>query len=535
LTGGRAGVPSLLRSTMSDESRSTSAPSGKSPRVISVGGGPGGAGKSLIAVNLGVYLAQLGRSVIIADLDPASAGLHTMLGLDPERRATSEGDEEPRSEPIATSIPGLVLLPPAHDPSGAPGRASQKARWLTKVRELAADYVLLDLGAGVSHMALDLFAASDVGLCVTIPEPPAIEATYHFLRALFIRHLRRSLSKERHKLRLVERAIKDLAPLPTPLEIVAALQRYDRGVAQIAAAHVTRLHPRLVVSQSRLRSDLELGTAMHDLSERYLGIDLDYLGYVEHDDAVWLTVRRRKPLLIDSPASKGARNVERIARRVLALTAAREGRAEGAAPPPPPERLTLYQVLGVSRGASDEEIRRASKRQRDIFTEGSLPLTSLVWGGELAREQARIEEAHDTLLDPVRRRAYDLSSFPEETGTAIPARNPASRGIASELLMLQSELAREIHAETKFTGALLQKVRESQGVEIADIAAKTKIAAVHLRAIETDAFHTLPALVYTRGFVQELAKCLHLDPSQVARTYLKRMRESLAASGRSAL
>jgi MinD-like ATPase involved in chromosome partitioning or flagellar assembly len=39
-------------------------------------------GKSLLTVNLGVYLAQLGRSVIVADADPAGACLHTMYGLD---------------------------------------------------------------------------------------------------------------------------------------------------------------------------------------------------------------------------------------------------------------------------------------------------------------------------------------------------------------------------------------------------------------------------------------------------------------------
>jgi flagellar biosynthesis protein FlhG len=522
---------------MPEDSRSnTASPPKGSPRVISIGGGPGGVGKSLLAVNLGVYLAQLGRNVIVADVDPAGAGLHTLLGIDPKRQPTGEADEERSSEPIPTLIPGLVLMPPVYDPGGALLRSGKKATWLGKVRNLPADYVLLDLGAGISHVSLDLFAASDVGVCVTIPEPPAIESTYRFLRALFIRQMRRSLAKERYKLRLVERAMKDLPPLPTPLEVIATLERYDRVIAKLAIAQLSRLHARLVVSQTRIRSDLDLGPAMRALAGRYLGIDLDYIGYVEHDDAVWLTVRRKKPLLIDSPASKGARNVERIARRVLALaTAAREGRMpEARLPPPPAESLTLYEALGVSRGASDEEIRRASKRQRDIFGEGSLPLTSLVYGPELVREQARIEEAHDTLLDPVRRRAYDLSTFPEELPSQRPSQDPRAEGIASELIMLQSELAREIHPETQFSGALLQKVRESQGVEITDIAAKTKIAIIHLRAIELDAFEELPALVYTRGFVQELAKCLRLDPSQVARTYLKRMREALALSGRTA-
>src|SRR5215470_20030717 len=100
---------------MSLESRTTSSSSSKqAPRVISVGGGPGGVGKSLLTVNLSVYLAQLGRSVIIADVDPASAGLHTMLGLDPQRRPSpngwsagrssapppSDSDDEPTAPPI---------------------------------------------------------------------------------------------------------------------------------------------------------------------------------------------------------------------------------------------------------------------------------------------------------------------------------------------------------------------------------------------------------------------------------------------------
>jgi flagellar biosynthesis protein FlhG len=40
----------------------------------------------------------------------------------------------------------------------------------------------------------------------------------------------------------------------------------------------------------------------------------------------------------------------------------------------------------------------------------------------------------------------------------------------------------------------------------------------------------LPALVYTRGFVQQLAKFLKLDPTQVSKTYLRRLREWRALS-----
>jgi flagellar biosynthesis protein FlhG len=91
--------------------------------------------------------------------------------------------------------------------------------------------------------------------------------------------------------------------------------------------------------------------------------------------------------------------------------------------------------------------------------------------------------------------------------------------------VLRQELSREINAETEFTGRLLAKVRESLGVELQEIARETKISVAHLAAIEAESFDELPALVYTRGFVQQLAKFLKLDPTQVTKTYLRRLRE----------
>jgi flagellar biosynthesis protein FlhG len=75
----------------------------------------------------------------------------------------------------------------------------------------------------------------------------------------------------------------------------------------------------------------------------------------------------------------------------------------------------------------------------------------------------------------------------------------------------------------------LKRVRESQGVDLLEISAKTKIARMHLAAIEDEEYQDLPAMVYVRGFLAEIAKFLKLDPAQVQRTYARRMREANAA------
>ncbi|HVZ31558.1 MAG TPA: helix-turn-helix domain-containing protein, partial [Polyangiaceae bacterium] len=314
-------------------------------------------------------------------------------------------------------------------------------------------------------------------------------------------------------------------PLPDPLALVQALASQHAGLGELARAELGELRPYLVVNAVRVKQHMELGPAMSDLSRRYLGVALDYVGHIEQDDAVWLSVARQRPLLVDNPAAKGARNLERVARRVLGLASARS--ADAVRPPAPlrPIEPTLYDVLMTHPAAGDEELRKAYKRQRDIFQAGSLPLCSLLTEHAASIERARIEEAHDTLLDARKRRAYDLSTFPDrERQYAAPAPTEDA-AVALERALLREELAHEIGPNTAFSGSLLRKVRESLGVELEEIARHTKISQMQLLAIEEENFSQLPAVVYLRGFVQEMAKFLKLDPTQVARSYLRRHNE----------
>ena len=505
-------------------------------RIIVVGGGRGGVGKSTLTLNLGVYFAQLGRSVVVCDADSGFANLHAMVGLTAAPLVSFDPDDAAPIKPVTTLVPGLQLLPSPFDLLAmAPVKPTRSLSWQKVFSQIEADYVLIHIGSNMSLVGLDLFTMADVAIAVTAPEPIAIETTYGFLRALFARALRRRLMKERLKLKLVERAIEALPPMATPIDIVEAIHRYDHALGNTASRELARLAPRLVVGHTRLRSDLELGPAMSAISGRFLGVDIDYVGHVEYDDAAWLSVRKRVPLLIESPTSKSARNIERIARRILAIImsgdAPREAKSEAsisrdfAGEYRRPGPKNLYEVLGVARTAADDEIRRAYKRQREVFRDGSFPVVSIVTEKALRDEQARIEEAYDTLLDPNRRRSYDLSTFPLEQpeGAAPPKAIDPRR--ADELLQLAHEVSREVHAETEWSGALLRKVREVQNVELVEIAQRTKISSMHLSAIEEERTGDLPALVYVQGFLQEYAKFLKLDPTQVARTYLRRVRE----------
>ena len=70
------------------------------------------------------------------------------------------------------------------------------------------------------------------------------------------------------------------------------------------------------------------------------------------------------------------------------------------------------------------------------------------------------------------------------------------------------------------TGALLRRYREERGVSLRDIANQSKIGTRYLEYIEGDRLDMLPAAVYLRGFLQEYARALGLDPRRTANAYM---------------
>lgn len=487
--------------------------------TIAIGGAKGGVGTSVIAANLALYLASIGRKALLVDADPRGASLHTLVGAPSPARPGASPSLIGR--PADTQVPGLRLLSSGLD-EGLRGRPSgSRQRMARAIHEAEADDAVIDLGACTSRAAIDAFLAADVALLVTLPEPTALESTYRFIRRAFLRHLRRSVRESERAHALMQRA-RELGGSPPPLDLWRSLEDDGDPLAEDVRAAMESFHPNLTINQTRLRADLELGEQVRSAARRRLGIGIEYLGHIESDDTVWSCVRARRLLLIESPGTKASKNVEKIARRLLAI---HSGKRKPMTRTVPPE--SHHDLLEVDRGATDEEVRRAFKRARDIYAPEALACYELFEERELEVLRGRLEEAYDVLLDPARRRPYELSVFPpsDEHDEPAPVRTEQTEPLPAPPALTP---------DTDYTGGLLRAVRESRGIALRDISARTKVGLTYLEAIESDDFGALPAPVYVRGFVTEVAKALKLDASQVARTYVRRYRRYLDERGKSA-
>lgn len=501
-------------------------------RLVAFASGRGGTGRSLLAANVAVYLAQAAKKVVAIDADPAGGPLHQLLGAPRPPRGFGEflrGKAGSLNELIVdTPIAGVGLVGGEGSAFGTTRPKQTAKATLAAIAALDVDYVIVDLGPADSTLTLDLWLGADVPVLVTLPEPASVESTYRFAKSAFLRRLR--------SIRGLDRLVASSNGPP-----VAALDLY-RAVKQGGSPtekleqEIRAFRPTFVVNQTRTVQDLKLGTWMASAARRRLGHTLDYLGHVEADETVWLAARRHRSLVAEYPEGKASKNIERLGRKLLSLDNERERPSATVAPLRLEEEQTYYEILETEPGVSDEEVRRAYRSIKDIYASGSLVIAGLYEDHELAELHARVNAAHDTLFAPDRRRLYDLALPEADLARAVRAAANAGRRPSAPLPTTEeraetSEMV--VDPDAEITGEFLRKLRQSRGIELGDISQRTKISERYLRALEEENFTDMPAAVYVRGYVMEYARALRIDAHRVTERYLARYRRNAAAASTS--
>lgn len=263
------------------------------------------------------------------DADLEGANLHTCLGspIPPTSLAdwVASREDDLGKLVIDTRVRGLGLIAGTHANLGAAQPShSRRVKLLHALRALPVDFVLVDLGAGHHAAVLDYFLAADTGLVVLSPEPTAVENAYSFLRAAFYRRVR--LAMVSHGVRkLVTQAMdqRNERGLRTPLDLLREVESLDPGEGGRFADTVRAFHPRLIVNGVRTAADVKLGFAVRSVCRKYFGIDADYIGYVNHDEAARLSVAARRPVVESHPDSDASTYLNRIADKLTSLAEAK--------------------------------------------------------------------------------------------------------------------------------------------------------------------------------------------------------------------
>jgi flagellar biosynthesis protein FlhG len=493
-------------------------------RIVAIGSGKGGMGASMIATNLAVFLAQIGKRVVLVDANLPDAGLHSWLGIPRPLHTIIDvlnGNISSIEDVMVDSgVTGLSLVGGAETLHGGYNLSSNDHKKLLALfNSLETDFVLVDLPAGLHPLGLFLFGHADVPITVNLATPDAVEATYRFVKASFLTKLLTSTKIDPDTHSMLENLGLNTRKQPTAREVINVLNSNRSAFAETATRIAATFHPQFVVNQIKIKADEGLVESMIAATTRWIGIIPRLMGTIGWDDNVWLSLRRGTPLLIDFPQSLACRGLEQVMRRLLSQNY--DELFAQALLPPPVDQQNLYELLEIYPGASEEEVRRALKLAHEYFGLGGLAVSGACTEDERQSFQRRSEEAHETLIDRSKRRAYDRATFPKGFPDTRERFEDGRAGVVGHVKSPHDSLPKvRLQDDQMVDGAFLGKIRRERGIELVDISNRAKISVSYLKGIEEERFDDLPEPVYVRGFVTEYARYLKIDPVRAVTDFM---------------
>jgi len=284
-------------------------------RVWTFAGGKGGTGKTAMTANIGVALATMGFHVIVVDADLGGANLHTILNI--KRPALSLSDflnrrvENLHDILLPTPSENLHLISGGSDMvSMANINYQMKVRLQKNLEKLEADYILMDLGAGSSFNTLDFFVMSNEGYVVCNPEPTAKINAYMFLKSVVYRSIEKAFKKGTriHDMIINEGRDNKNGSMAIP-ELIQRIRAVDPEAADNIRTIVDQLRPKLILNRLRRYTQEQEGHQFVQLSEKYLGLSIEYLGMVRDDSHVVDSSEAMMPFVLQYPGCGASKDV----------------------------------------------------------------------------------------------------------------------------------------------------------------------------------------------------------------------------------
>ncbi len=348
--------------------------------ILPVGSGKGGVGKSLLATNLSIALAEAGRKVVLADLDLGASNAHTMLGMRGVSRGIGTFLSVPRTRfediVLPTEYPGLSFVPgDAEMPGTANLKPAQKKRLVRCLLSLQTDFLVLDLGPGTGASQLDFFLLGSGGIVVTTPVLTSLLNAYLFLKNVVFRVMYGTVGTESRAYSLLEELRRDREGGLQRASVPRILERIGRedpeSHARLAAA-MGRLRPRLVLNMVEDPAEADKAEKLRTSVRENLGIELTHLGVVFRDDLQAVALGSRLPILQYKPGSVLSRALYRMAVKLLS---ARPDEPGGA---PWRDDAAAEERFPGAEAEAEADFKAMSQDIEELLQSGALTMADLV-------------------------------------------------------------------------------------------------------------------------------------------------------------
>lgn len=249
------------------DNASTNSPS-KSVKVIAISAGKGGVGKTNVAVNLSISLAQLDNKILLMDADLGLANIDIMLGLRTKYNLSHVIQGKCHLNDIILTGPlGIKVIPAA---SGTDYMtqltAAQHAGIIDSFNELTDhyDYMIIDTAAGISETVLSFTRSSQEVIVVVCNEPTSLTDSYALIKVMS--------------------------------------QRFEWEHFRILANMV-----------HSAKEGRELYNRLYRVAEQFLDVRLDYLGALPFDERIHHAVRKQQPVTILYSDCKASKSFQQMA------------------------------------------------------------------------------------------------------------------------------------------------------------------------------------------------------------------------------
>ncbi|MEQ8842644.1 MAG: P-loop NTPase [Acidimicrobiales bacterium] len=225
---------------------------GELGQVITVFSTKGGAGKSMIATNLGVTLAQRSdKPVCLVDADLQFGDIAVMLKLSPQHTIVDAVSSLDRLDAsllqnllVTHESSGLLILPAPLEPAFADQIGATEMMQIVEVLRRFCSHVIVDTPAYFNDVVLGMIEISDEVLLVAGMDIPNIKNVKIGLQTLRLLNtpmeklhlvLNRANSKVKLDVTEVERTLQVSADILIPSDIVVP-QSVNRGVPVVQSA-----------------------------------------------------------------------------------------------------------------------------------------------------------------------------------------------------------------------------------------------------------------------------------------------------------